>query len=109
MAAYRCSPCDLGFRSSDPCAVCGKAVWWSSTARISDREAVNAAVRAMVRDNLWSPSADKTVNWRFERLITAGYDVASAEEIAVNRTIDLHDAIALVKRYGAQGATLMLL
>ena len=109
MGAYRCSNCNLNFSTSEACEVCGKTVWWTSARESSTPEEIDEAFRARVRDNPWSMSIDKVVNWRFEQLVAAGYDLATAEEIAMNRNIDLHDAIELAQLYGAVGARLRIL
>ena len=41
---------------------------------------------------------DPVFLWRFEQLEHAGYDACSAAMIAARAEIDLHDAVALLRR-----------
>jgi hypothetical protein len=48
-----------------------------------------------------APSRDKrdeVVSWRTERLLAAGYDGESALVLALDRDVDLHDAVSLLER-----------
>ena len=38
------------------------------------------------------------VSWRVERLLTAGYDEEAAVVLALDRDVDLHQAVALLER-----------
>jgi hypothetical protein len=38
------------------------------------------------------------VRWRVDRLLAAGYDGESALVIALDRDVDLHDAVGLLER-----------
>ena len=42
--------------------------------------------------------AAQVLGWRVEQLITAGFDSDAAFVLALDRTVDLHEAIALVRR-----------
>lgn len=72
----------------------------------SDADEVDDALREKVSKSEWEEPVDKTVNWRFEQLVIAGYDFALAEELANNRRIDLHRAIDLADEVGAEAAYL---
>jgi hypothetical protein len=48
---------------------------------------------AYVRDE-W----DDVVSWRIERLLGAGYDDEAALVLALDRDVDLHQAISLLER-----------
>lgn len=106
MGAYRCSTCGVNYSSADPCRVCGGAVWWSNSSFPSEPEIANAALQAKVKDTEWADPVDKIINWRFEQLFKAGYDLRQAEELAADRRLDLHAACALASEYGAQTAYL---
>lgn len=45
-----------------------------------------------------SDQATKVLGWRIEQLIAAGYDCDGAFVLALDRTIDLHEAVSLVSR-----------
>jgi len=40
----------------------------------------------------------KVLGWRIEQLIAAGFDSDAAFVLALDRNVDLHDAVALVGR-----------
>ena len=42
--------------------------------------------------------AARVLGWRIEQLIAVGYDSDSAFVLALDRTVDLHDATELVRR-----------
>jgi hypothetical protein len=41
---------------------------------------------------------DKVVNWRYEELFRAGFNARQALQLASDRNVDLHDALALIKK-----------
>jgi hypothetical protein len=41
---------------------------------------------------------DGVVSWRIERLLAAGYDGESALVLALDRDVDLHEAVSLLER-----------
>lgn len=43
-------------------------------------------------------TAGQVLGWRIEQLVSAGYDGEAAFTLALDRSIDLHDAIDLVRR-----------
>ncbi len=43
-------------------------------------------------------TAGQVLGWRLEQLLAVGYDGEAAFSLALDRTIDLHDAIDLVRR-----------
>ncbi len=45
-----------------------------------------------------SDPAARVLSWRIEQLIAVGYDSDSAFVLALDRSIDLHDAVELVRR-----------
>jgi hypothetical protein len=48
---------------------------------------------------------DKVLRWRAERLSDAGFTDLQASWLAICKSVDLHDAIALLERGLAAGAT----
>lgn len=40
---------------------------------------------------------ERVIAWRFLRLLEGGYDLEEAQAIAVDKSIDLHKAVKLVK------------
>jgi hypothetical protein len=42
--------------------------------------------------------AAKVLGWRIEQLIAAGFDSDAAFVLALDRNVDLHDAVGLVRR-----------
>jgi hypothetical protein len=48
-------------------------------------------------DNVPDPAA-RVLGWRIEQLIAAGFDSDAALVLALDRTIDLHEATELVRR-----------
>jgi hypothetical protein len=43
-------------------------------------------------------TAGQVLGWRLEQLVAAGYDGEDAFALALDRNVDLHDAIELVRR-----------
>ena len=41
---------------------------------------------------------EEIVSWRIERLLAAGYDGESSVVLALDRDVDLHDAVSLLER-----------
>jgi hypothetical protein len=41
------------------------------------------------------PFEDPALNWRVKELVVAGCSLEAAEKIALDRTVDLHDAVKL--------------
>jgi rRNA processing protein Krr1/Pno1 len=48
-------------------------------------------------DNVPDPAA-RVLGWRIEQLIAVGFDSDAALVLALDRTVDLHDATELVRR-----------
>ena len=48
-------------------------------------------------DNVPDPGA-RVLGWRIEQLIAVGFDSDAALVLALDRTVDLHDATELVRR-----------
>jgi hypothetical protein len=48
-------------------------------------------------ENATDPGA-KVLGWRVEQLLAAGFDSNGAFVLALDRTVDLHEAIELVRR-----------
>ncbi len=40
---------------------------------------------------------EEIVSWRIERLLTAGYDGESSVVLALDRDVDLHEAVSLLE------------
>ena len=60
-----------------------------------------SAVETQSDDLAEEPGPDpvaKVLGWRIERLIAAGFDSDAAFVLALDRNVDLHDAIKLVGR-----------
>jgi hypothetical protein len=57
--------------------------------------AMAAAVEAVLVDET---EDERVIRWRMEQLANVGYSWACAMVIAANRDIDLHQAVALVRR-----------
>ena len=58
---------------------------------------VTAAPSEVVEDNVPDRAA-QVLGWRIEQLIAAGFDSDAAFVLALDRTVDLHDATELVRR-----------
>jgi len=43
---------------------------------------------------------DIHINWRFEALMKAGYNARQALQLAGDRSVDLHEAVDLIKKTG---------
>jgi hypothetical protein len=41
---------------------------------------------------------DEVTSWRVERLVAAGYDGEAALVLALDRDVDLHEAVSLLER-----------
>jgi hypothetical protein len=52
---------------------------------------------------------ERIIRWRVERLVAAGYDGEAALLIAIDLTIDLHDAVDLVRAGCAPETALRIL
>jgi len=53
--------------------------------------------------------AAQVLGWRVEQLIAAGFDSDAAFVLALDRTVDLHEAIGLVRRGCPPGTALRIL
>ena len=51
----------------------------------------------LVDENAPDPAA-RVLGWRIEQLMAVGFDSDAAFVLALDRTVDLHDATELVKR-----------
>jgi hypothetical protein len=58
---------------------------------------VTAQPADVVEDHAPDPAA-RVLSWRIEQLIAVGFDGDSAFVLALDRTVDLHDATELVRR-----------
>jgi len=58
---------------------------------------VTAQPADVVEDHAPDPAA-RVLSWRVEQLIAVGFDGDSAFVLALDRTVDLHDATELVRR-----------
>jgi hypothetical protein len=58
---------------------------------------VTAQPADVVDDHAPDPAA-RVLSWRVEQLIAVGFDGDSAFVLALDRTVDLHDATELVRR-----------
>ncbi|HSE44969.1 MAG TPA: hypothetical protein VLA89_06540 [Gemmatimonadales bacterium] len=105
MGAYRCSVCNLSYQFPKPCEVCGGGIWWSPNSSPSTEEDKKVVRRALANDE-WKEDVDKAINWRFEQLLLAGYDLARAEELAKNRRVNLREACDRAVVHGAEAAFL---
>jgi hypothetical protein len=52
---------------------------------------------------------ERVVNWRIEELIRAGYDEFDALDLALERGVDLHRAVDLVRRGCPPGVAVRIL
>ena len=52
---------------------------------------------------------ERVVSWRIEALIRAGYDEFAAIELALERHVDLHQAIDLIRRGCPSGTAVRIL
>jgi hypothetical protein len=59
-------------------------------------------------ENVTDPAA-KVLGWRVEQLLDAGFDSNAAFVLALDRTVDLHEAIELVRRGCPPGTALRIL
>ena len=64
---------------------------------MSGDQALETLPVEMVEESGPDPAA-RVLGWRIEQLIAAGYDSDSAFVLALDRSIDLHDATELVRR-----------
>jgi len=53
--------------------------------------------------------AAQVLGWRVEQLIASGFDTDAAFVLALDRTVDLHEAIGLVRRGCPPGTALRIL
>jgi hypothetical protein len=51
----------------------------------------------LIEENAPDPAA-RVLGWRIEQLMAVGFDSDAAFVLALDRTVDLHDATELVKR-----------
>ena len=51
----------------------------------------------VIEENAPDPAA-RVLGWRIEQLIAAGFDSDAAFVLALDRSVDLHDATELVRR-----------
>ncbi len=58
---------------------------------------ITAQPADVVEDHAPDPAA-RVLSWRVEQLIAVGFDGDSAFVLALDRTVDLHDATELVRR-----------
>ena len=58
---------------------------------------ITAQPADVVEDYAPDPAA-RVLSWRVEQLIAVGFDGDSAFVLALDRTVDLHDATELVRR-----------
>jgi hypothetical protein len=54
-------------------------------------------VKQALSSSLNRRDAEEVLHWRFERLLDAGYDAATASALAKRVEIDLHLAVRLVR------------
>ena len=59
--------------------------------------------RVMATETLIAPSRaererDGVISWRAEQLLEAGYDTEAALVLALDRDVDLHQAVSLLER-----------
>lgn len=64
---------------------------------MSGEPTLQAAEVEDVVENTTDPAA-KVLGWRVEQLLGAGFDSNAAFVLALDRTVDLHEAIELVRR-----------
>ncbi len=60
-----------------------------------------SAIETQSDDTAAEPGPDpaaKVLGWRIEQLISAGFDSDAAFVLALDRNVDLHEAVALVGR-----------
>lgn len=95
MPARRCGECELKLpheTAFDDCPICGTQTTWLPYAAPSpDWEERVAAVNN--REDINSP--DPVIRWRLEQLQRGGFSPIEALNLAVQRSVDLHAAIAL--------------
>jgi hypothetical protein len=58
---------------------------------------LTATAADVVEENAPDPAA-RVLGWRIEQLIAAGFDSDAAFMLALDRSVDLHDATELVRR-----------
>ena len=56
------------------------------------------ALETEAREESGPDPAARVLGWRIERLMAVGFDSDAAFVLALDRTVDLHDATELVKR-----------
>jgi hypothetical protein len=64
---------------------------------MSGEPTLQAAEAEEVVESVTDPAA-KVLGWRVEQLLDAGFDSNAAFVLALDRTVDLHEAIELVRR-----------
>ena len=64
---------------------------------MSGDQALETLVAETDEESRPDPAA-RVLSWRIEQLIAVGYDSDSAFVLALDRTIDLHEATELVRR-----------
>jgi len=64
---------------------------------MSGEPTLQATEAEEVVESVTDPAA-KVLGWRVEQLLDAGFDSNAAFVLALDRTVDLHEAIELVRR-----------
>jgi hypothetical protein len=66
-------------------------------------------VKHALSSQLYRRDAEEVLRWRFERLLDAGYDAATASALAKRVEIDLHLAVRLVRNGCPPGTAVSIL
>lgn len=101
-ASRRCEACDIAYPNHldhKTCEVCGGNTVWTAARGVDPdwREKVLALTTPAVPD-------DKVYRWRYDALVRAEYTPLQAMNLATNRAVDLHKAVALAEAAGASRA-----
>lgn len=109
MAAYRCLNCDLNWPQPGECKACGNLTQMQFWAKVDKKEkleqAVKAAGPAQEQKKLEEMQVlDKVQKWRYQALKNAGFHEVEALFLATNRNVDLHQAVDLAAKAGADMA-----
>jgi hypothetical protein len=64
---------------------------------VSSEPTMEASTSVVVEESAPDPAA-RVLGWRIEQLIAVGFDGDSAFMLALDRAVDLHEAIELVRR-----------
>lgn len=103
--SYRCSTCALNYWDAGVCRVCkGTLSPISNQPPTEDLEYHIALALGETPD-----ADDKVYGWRVRQLVFAGAPYKVAEEIALDREIDLHKAVDLFQKAGPKLAEAILL